>query len=89
MFSIVSFLLCLCIRSYSAYLKVHMVSGLHYVSVVLRYYIYADALYISGYEVVHRCDRPIGSSTVLSPYIEQVGLVSQWLCGLCFHTSLC
>jgi hypothetical protein len=57
---------------------------MHYVSVVLRYYVSADALYISGSEVVYRCDGPIESSIVLSPYIEQVGLVSQWLCGLYF-----
>jgi hypothetical protein len=80
MFSIVSLLLCLCIRSYSAYLKVHRVSGMHYVSVVLRYCISADALYISSSEVVRSCDKPIDSSIVLSSYMEQVGPMSQWLC---------
>jgi len=57
--SIVSLLLCLCIRLYIACLKIHRRSGMHYVSVVLRYCISMDALYISGFHVVGRCDRPI------------------------------
>jgi len=39
---------------------------MHYISVMLRYCISTDALYISGSEVVCRCDRPIESSIVFS-----------------------
>ena len=87
--SIVSLLLCLCIRLYSAHPNMQdlWVSGMHYVSMVFRYYISADALYMAGSGVVRRCDRPIDSSIVPSPYIEQVGPMSKWLCGLCFQTS--
>jgi hypothetical protein len=47
-------------------------SGTYYVSVVLRYYLPADALYMPGHVVDHRCDTPIESFVVHSPCIEQV-----------------
>ena len=61
--SIVSLLLCLCISSYSDHpnIQVPWVSGMHYVSVVLRYYISVDALCISSSRVVYGCDRPTES----------------------------
>ena len=45
--NIVSLLLCLCIRSYRAHPNMQdpWVSGMHYVSVVLRYYISTDAFH--------------------------------------------
>lgn len=41
------------------------VSGTHYVSVVLRYCLSADALYVPGRVVDRGCDRPIESSVGL------------------------
>jgi hypothetical protein len=49
-------------------------SGRHYVSVVLRYCLPADALYIPGHVVNHGCDTPIKSFVVHSSCIEQVEL---------------
>jgi hypothetical protein len=47
-------------------------SGRHYVSMVLRYCLPADALYMPNHVVDHRCDTPIESFVVHSPCIEQV-----------------
>jgi hypothetical protein len=47
-------------------------SGAYYVSVVFRYYLPADALYMSGHVVDHGCDRPVESSVVHFPYVKQV-----------------
>jgi hypothetical protein len=47
-------------------------SGRHYVSVVLRYCLPTDALYMSGHEVDRGCDTPIESFIVHSPCIEQL-----------------
>jgi hypothetical protein len=47
-------------------------SGWHYVSMMLRYCLPTDALYMSGYVVDHGYDTPIESFVVHSPYIEQV-----------------
>jgi hypothetical protein len=47
-------------------------SGRHYVSVVLRYCLPVDALYMSARMVDHGCDILIESFIVHSPCIEQV-----------------
>jgi hypothetical protein len=47
-------------------------SGMYYVSIVLRYYLPADALYIPGHVVDRGCDTPVESFVVHSPCIEQV-----------------
>jgi hypothetical protein len=47
-------------------------SGRHYVSVVLRYCLPTDALYMLGHVVDRRCDTPAESFVVDSPCIEQV-----------------
>jgi hypothetical protein len=47
-------------------------SGQHYVSIVLRYCLSVDVLYMSGYVVDCGCDTPIESFVVDSPYVEQV-----------------
>jgi hypothetical protein len=47
-------------------------SGRHYVSMVLRYCLPADALYMSGHVIDRRYDTPIESFVVHSPYVEQV-----------------
>jgi hypothetical protein len=47
-------------------------SGRHYVSMVLRYCLPADALYMLGHVVDRRCDTPVESFVVHSPYIKQV-----------------
>jgi hypothetical protein len=47
-------------------------SGWHYVSVVLRYCLPMDALYMPGHVVDHGCDTPVESFVVHSPCIEQV-----------------
>jgi hypothetical protein len=47
-------------------------SGRHYVSVVLRYCLPADALYMSGHMVDRGCDTPFESFVVHSLYVEQV-----------------
>jgi hypothetical protein len=41
-------------------------SGRHYVSMVLRYYLPVDALYMPGHVVDHECDTPIESFIVHS-----------------------
>jgi hypothetical protein len=47
-------------------------SGRHYVSIVLRYCLLADAPYTLGHMVDRRCDTPIESFVVHSSYVEQV-----------------
>ena len=47
-------------------------SGRHYVSVVLKYCLPADALYTPGHVVDHECDILVESSVVHSPFVEQV-----------------
>ena len=47
-------------------------SGGHYVSMVLRYYLPADAFYTLGHVVDRGCDTPVESFVVHSPFIEQV-----------------
>jgi hypothetical protein len=64
--SIASLSLCLCISSYSAYPNVHRVSGWHYVSVVLIYYLPVNALYILDHMIDRRCDTPVESFVVHS-----------------------
>jgi hypothetical protein len=44
-------------------------SGRHYVSVVLRYCLHVDALYMLGHVVDHGCDTPVESFVVYSPGI--------------------
>jgi hypothetical protein len=43
-----------------------------YVSVVLKYYLLADAFYTLGHVVDRGCDSPIKSFVVHSPFVEQV-----------------
>jgi hypothetical protein len=47
-------------------------SGQHYVSMVVRYCLPADALYMLGHVVDRGCDILVESSVVRSPYVEQV-----------------
>ena len=47
-------------------------SGRHYVSVVLKYCLPIDALYTLGHVVDHRCDTPVESFVVHSPFVEQI-----------------
>ena len=49
-------------------------SGRHYVSVVLKYSLPTDALYIPGHVVDHECDTLVESFVVYSPFVGQVGL---------------
>jgi hypothetical protein len=44
----------------------------HYVSMVLRYCLPMDALYMSGHVVDHESDTLVESFVVHSPYVEQV-----------------
>jgi hypothetical protein len=64
---------CSSINSYSAHSSVHGVSGRHRVSMVLIYYLPADAPYIPGQVVDHGCGTPVESFVVHSPNIGQVG----------------
>jgi hypothetical protein len=50
----------------------HGLSGGHYVSTVLRYCLPADAFCTLGHVVDHRCDTPVESFVVHSPFVEQV-----------------
>ena len=50
----------------------HGLSGRHYVSMVLRYCLPADAFCTLCHVVDHRCDTPIESFVVHSPFVEQV-----------------
>jgi hypothetical protein len=63
-------------------------SGRHYVSVVLRYCLPADALYMPGHVVDRRCDTPIESFVVHSLCIEQVEPRLRRKGKLCSRTSL-
>jgi hypothetical protein len=47
-------------------------SGQHYVSMVLRYCLSADAFCTLGHVVDHGCDTPVESFVVHSPFVEQV-----------------
>ena len=47
-------------------------SGRHYVSVVLKYYLPMDALYTLGHVVDRECDTLVESFVVHSPFVEQV-----------------
>ena len=47
-------------------------SGQHYVSVVLRYCLPVDAFYTLGHVVDRRCDTPVESFVVHSPFVEHV-----------------
>jgi hypothetical protein len=47
-------------------------SGRHYVGVVLRYCLPADALYMLGHVVDRGCDTPVESFVVHSSYVELV-----------------
>ena len=47
-------------------------SGQHYVSMVLKYCLPADALYIMGHVVDRECDILVESSIVHSLFVEQV-----------------
>jgi len=51
---------------------VRELSGRHYVSMVLRYYLPADALCTLGHVVDHGCDTPVESFVVHSPFVEHV-----------------
>ena len=44
-------------------------SGRHYVSVVLKYYLPADALYTLGHVVDRGCDTPVECFVVHSPNV--------------------
>jgi hypothetical protein len=72
-----------CLIQYSSEL-----SGRHYVSVVLRYYLSMDALYMSGHMVDRGCDTPIESFVVHSPCIEQVEPRLRRKEKVCSRTSL-
>ena len=47
-------------------------SGRHYISVVLRYCLHADAFYTLGHVVDRGCDTPVESFVVHSPFVEHV-----------------
>ena len=47
-------------------------SGRHYVSMMLRYCLPADAFCTLGHVVDRRCDTPVESFVVHSPFVEQV-----------------
>jgi hypothetical protein len=57
-------------------------SGQHYVSVVLKYYLPTDAFYTLGHVVDHGCDSPVESFVVYSPFVEQVEPGSEGRQGL-------
>jgi hypothetical protein len=63
-------------------------SGRHYVTVVLRYYLPVDALYMPSHVVDRGCDTPIESFVVHSPCIEQVEPRLRRKGKLCSRTSL-
>jgi hypothetical protein len=64
-------------------------SGWYYISVVLRYYLPVDALYMPGHVVDRRCDTPVESFIVHSPYVEQVEPQLWRRENLYSRTSLC
>jgi hypothetical protein len=63
-------------------------SSQHYISMVCRYCLPTDALYMSGHVVDRRCDTPVECFVVLSPYVEQVEPQLQRKGELCSRTSL-
>jgi hypothetical protein len=63
-------------------------SGRHYVTVVLRYYLPVDALYMPSHVVDHECDTLVESFVVHSPCIEQVEPRLRRKGKLCSRTSL-
>jgi hypothetical protein len=63
-------------------------SGRHYASMVLRYCLPADALYMPGYVVDRGCDTPVEFFLVHSPCIEQVEHQLRRKGKLCTRTSL-
>ena len=67
--SIASLSLYLCISSYNAHSKVHVVGGRHCVSMVLIGCLLTDTPYILGHVVDHECDTFIESFVVHSPNI--------------------
>jgi hypothetical protein len=69
MLSIVSLLLCLCISSYNTHLNDHRVGGKVQLSMVLRCYLPANTLYISGHVVDRGCDTTVESFVGHSPNI--------------------
>ena len=50
----------------------HGLSGRHYVSMVLRYCLPVDAFCTLGHVVDRRCDTPVESFVVHSPFVEHV-----------------
>jgi hypothetical protein len=63
-------------------------SGRHYISVVLRYCLPTDALYMPGHVVDRRCDTLVESFAVHSPCIKQVEPWLQRKRKLCSRTFL-
>jgi hypothetical protein len=63
-------------------------SSRHYISMVLRYCLPADALYMLGHVVDRGCDTPDESFVVHSPCIEQVEPRLQRKGKLCSRTFL-
>jgi hypothetical protein len=63
-------------------------SGRHYVSMVLRYCMLADALYMLGHMVDHRSDTPVESVVVHSLYVEKVEPNYEGRAGSVLKTSL-
>ena len=53
-------------------------SGQHYVSVVFKYCLPADALYTLGHVVDRECDTLVESFVVHSPFVEQVEPGCKW-----------
>jgi hypothetical protein len=47
-------------------------SGRHYINVVLKYCLPADALYTPGHALDRECDTLVESFVVHSPFVEQV-----------------
>jgi hypothetical protein len=80
MSSIVSLLLSSCIYSYSAHPNMQdpWLGGRHYVSVMLRYCLSANAPYMLRHVVDRGCDKPVESYVVHPPC---VGLVEPGLEG--------
>jgi hypothetical protein len=71
--SIVELLSSLCICSYNTHPNVHGVGGRDHVSMVFRWYLPVNILYIPGHVVDHGCDIPVESYVVYSLNIDQVG----------------
>jgi hypothetical protein len=72
--------------------------GTYYVSVVIRYYLPANAPYMPGRVVDHGCDRPVESYVVHPSYVEPVEpgleagmtmfLILPSRCSLCLFSDL-